>query len=106
MCCVVKFLQLLLLLYCGADNNNSRTILILKLYLKKLKIHPAEILGKPSTVYFTINSSKLSWLKKFGEQKILGLVRELNPGPRAPEARIIPLDQRASYDNYDMNSNI
>ena len=24
-----------------------------------------------------------------------GLVRELNPGPRAPEARIIPLDQRA-----------
>ena len=25
-----------------------------------------------------------------------GLVRELNPGPRAPEARIIPLDQRAS----------
>ena len=28
--------------------------------------------------------------------KILGLVRELNPGPLAPEARIIPLDQRAS----------
>ena len=28
--------------------------------------------------------------------KILGLVRELNPGPPAPEARIIPLDQRAS----------
>ena len=27
--------------------------------------------------------------------KILGLVRDLNPGPRAPEARIIPLDQRA-----------
>ncbi len=25
-----------------------------------------------------------------------GLVRELNPGPLAPEARIIPLDQRAS----------
>ena len=24
-----------------------------------------------------------------------GLVRELNPGPLAPEARIIPLDQRA-----------
>ena len=24
-----------------------------------------------------------------------GLVRDLNPGPRAPEARIIPLDQRA-----------
>ena len=25
----------------------------------------------------------------------MGLVRDLNPGPRAPEARIIPLDQRA-----------
>ena len=25
-----------------------------------------------------------------------GLVRELNPGPLAPEARIIPLDQQAS----------
>ena len=24
-----------------------------------------------------------------------GLVRDLNPGPLAPEARIIPLDQRA-----------
>ncbi len=28
--------------------------------------------------------------------KNMGLVRDLNPGPRAPEARIIPLDQRAS----------
>ena len=26
-----------------------------------------------------------------------GLVRDLNPGPRAPEARIIPLDQRATF---------
>ena len=25
----------------------------------------------------------------------MGLVRDSNPGPRAPEARIIPLDQRA-----------
>ena len=31
--------------------------------------------------------------------KVNGLVRELNPGPRAPEARIIPLDQRATYSN-------
>ncbi len=30
-------------------------------------------------------------LKKRG-----GLVRDLNPGPLAPEARIIPLDQRAT----------
>ena len=27
--------------------------------------------------------------------KELGLVRDLNPGPLAPKARIIPLDQRA-----------
>ena len=29
-------------------------------------------------------------------KKNVGLVRELNPGPLAPEARIIPLDQQAS----------
>ena len=28
-------------------------------------------------------------------QNPIGLVRDLNPGPLAPEARIIPLDQRA-----------
>ena len=28
--------------------------------------------------------------------KIPGLVRDLNPGPLAPKARIIPLDQRAT----------
>ena len=27
---------------------------------------------------------------------LYGLVRDLNPGPLAPKARIIPLDQRAS----------
>ncbi len=29
-------------------------------------------------------------------KKIAGLVRDLNPGPLAPKARIIPLDQRAT----------
>ena len=29
--------------------------------------------------------------------KSRGLVRDLNPGPLAPKARIIPLDQRANY---------
>ena len=33
-------------------------------------------------------------LSRFGQK--VGLSRELNPGPLAPEARIIPLDQRAS----------
>ncbi len=28
-----------------------------------------------------------------------GLVRDLNPGPLAPKARIIPLDQRNAYSN-------
>ena len=27
---------------------------------------------------------------------MIGLVRDLNPGPLAPKARIIPLDQRAT----------
>ena len=37
-------------------------------------------------------------IKSAGVSKIVfkGLVRELNPGPLAPEARIIPLDQRAT----------
>ncbi len=30
------------------------------------------------------------------EWKTLGLVRDLNPGPLAPKARIMPLDQRAT----------
>ena len=29
--------------------------------------------------------------------KTLGPVRDLNPGPLAPKARIIPLDQQATY---------
>ncbi len=38
----------------------------------------------------------------------LGLVRDLNPGPLAPDARIIPLDhQRADTENvyHDKNHN-
>ena len=30
-------------------------------------------------------------------QENYGLVRDLNPGPLAPKARIIPLDQLATY---------
>ena len=33
---------------------------------------------------------------KLYESEIKGLLRELNPGPLAPEARIMPLDQAAS----------
>ena len=32
-------------------------------------------------------------------QNVIGLVRDLNPGPLAPEAKIIPLDQRAAMIN-------
>ena len=35
------------------------------------------------------------------ENKILGLVRESNPGPLAPKARIIPLDQQADCLRFD-----
>ena len=30
-------------------------------------------------------------------KKTVGLVRDLNPGPLAPKARIIPLDQQATW---------
>ncbi len=36
--------------------------------------------------------------KKQKKKKKNGLVRDLNPGPLAPKARIIPLDQRATGD--------
>ena len=44
---------------------------------------------------------KFVFFSQSGNHKLLilsktGLVRDLNPGPRAPEARIIPLDQRAT----------
>ena len=32
---------------------------------------------------------------KTKKKRKIGLVRDLNPGPLAPKARIIPLDQRA-----------
>ena len=34
--------------------------------------------------------------EKTKKKKFIGPVRELNPGPLAPEARIIPLDQPAA----------
>ena len=34
------------------------------------------------------------------EQSLHGLLRELNPGPLAPEARIMPLDQAASCKSF------
>ena len=34
-----------------------------------------------------------------------GLDRDLNPGPLAPEARIIPLDHRADIDMRDSELN-
>ena len=36
---------------------------------------------------------------------MLGLVRDLNPGPLAPKARIIPLDQRAKMIGYPLKGN-
>ena len=53
-----------------------------------------------SNFVFMLSCPKLVCLGEPGYYKIyrarpIGLVRDLNPGPRAPEARIIPLDQRA-----------
>ena len=38
--------------------------------------------------------------------KRYGLVRDLNPGPLAPKARIIPLDQRATYKMVSKHINL
>ena len=38
-------------------------------------------------------------MKRGNEKYFLGLGRELNPGPRAPEARIIPLDHQATVED-------
>ena len=43
----------------------------------------------------TCAPSCLNVTGRINGQKVSGLVRDLNPGPLAPEARIIPLDQRA-----------
>ena len=45
------------------------------------------------------------WLKNKNNFKNVGLVRDLNPGPLAPKARIIPLDQRAVR-NCDIYMNV
>ena len=37
-------------------------------------------------------------------KKKFGLVRDLNPGPLAPKARIIPLDQRADIHSMGKKS--
>ena len=44
-------------------------------------------------------------LKKKGKEnkKVMGPVRESNPGPLAPKARIMPLDQQASHGNRGVN---
>ena len=36
--------------------------------------------------------------KEKEKEKDMGPVRESNPGPLAPKARIMPLDQQASHD--------
>ena len=41
------------------------------------------------------SNRKLAGVWGKGKRKNAGLVRDLNPGPLAPKARIIPLDQRA-----------
>ena len=47
---------------------------------------------------FLPSESSISDLKrKMIDWQKVGLDRDLNPGPRAPEARIIPLDHQATY---------
>ena len=42
-----------------------------------------------------VYTSNIWGMSSSGIKEKVGLVRDSNPGPLAPEARIIPLDQRA-----------
>ncbi len=48
----------------------------------------------PCIFWLQLTAALYKWVKS--EKDCNGLVRDLNPGPLAPEARIIPLDQRAN----------
>ena len=65
------------------------------MFWQTARIDKRELAGRSSAkvamlAHGSAVSCKLLWMK--GEK---GLLRELNPGPLAPEARIIPLDQAA-----------
>ena len=54
--------------------------------------------AKTSLLYLAgkVDLQRFSAEKQAVAQSLHGLLRELNPGPLAPEARIMPLDQAAS----------
>ena len=49
------------------------------------------------------SSKRLKKKKKKEKEKEMGPVRESNPGPLAPKARIMPLDQQASHAKIGVN---
>lgn len=59
-------------------------------------VRAGEFVDKPTT-------GELFPVSKERRSKI-GLVRDLNPGPLAPKARIIPLDQRATVLHVGLHS--
>ncbi len=58
-----------------------------------------------TTHLWPMSQSVMTIVEKKKKKNESGLVRDLNPGPLAPKARIIPLDQRAtSYSNKCFHS--
>lgn len=67
--------------------------------------------SKNNIKYFTILLifyRKKHYMKKNDKkpERRDGLVRDLNPGPLAPKARIIPLDQRADVGEVEKVNNL
>ena len=63
--------------------------------VRKLPPHSAVGRGLTAASLAVIFDRPVAGITLFS-QKSFGLVRDLNPGPLAPKARIIPLDQRAA----------
>ena len=70
-----------------------------KQYVREALVQKVQLRAKKIFRDCVISNCKLTWLVLGGDPAArsgkLGLFRELNPGPPAPEAGIIPLDQTA-----------
>ncbi|GFQ98563.1 hypothetical protein TNCT_594571 [Trichonephila clavata] len=69
-----------------------------------LEIHVFRV-QYPRDVWYPVDNSKIIFeeinTKILEKKEHLGLGRDLNPGPLAPKARIIPLDHRATVHKKD-----
>lgn len=80
------------LISCNARNKKSHFKQIEKIFMIKTERFSIQKVANSGCKSLAL---LCCFLNKESKIKNRGLVRELNPGPLTPEARIIPLDQRA-----------